>query len=400
MFAVLIVTSILAGRVWGEIFNSFFAGVIATTLWFCLMTTIDMSIIIFMDNNAKNWKMVAARLAVVLCVSYVNTTYIAIEMYHGAIVNNIIAMKTREVQHTADSVKVVNDGYQTERDQLNADVATARTNYNNWEAAEQAKIDAKRASLAQHYKDFMDETAGRSGSHLKGWGDAARADTTVMGIETREIAKMVADLDSAKAGSSMNVTLDAAKEKQVKRDTELVALINKNDAWLKVEQTKILDRKQDSYPELYDAMWMEARKRPFNFFMVFMLFFAIESMAVLMKLMGGKDNYDAELQLSKEKYAAENHWAQQLALQTGSNNHNSAMNGLIQDGAENQASHTWAMKSKMDAITSANIELAKKINEHLTAIENELASVPEGARASLREKLEKEYFASLGVNVN
>ena len=405
MFAAILVTSFLAGRVWGEIFNSTTAGIVIGCMWFVLMWALDRGIISFMDNENGNsrWIMVGTRIIMIISIAYINTTFIAMEIYHTAIANQIQMDKKAEFKHFNDSISVVKDGLQKERDQLVANVNSATTNYGAWLATEQQKIDDKRASLANHYNEFIGETAGRSGSHLKGWGDAARADTTVMGIEKRELAAMMARLDSIKEQGAPYISLQDARANLTKRDQELVAQIDSAGAFLAQKQLEINDRKQDGYGERTDAMWKQAAKRPFSFFMVFMMFFTLEAIAVLSKVISGSDNYDKELMLRKQKHAAEKQYQTAVKMQSDLNDYSQTMDNLVAAGLEQEISANARKKAVMDTLHVGNLDRIRQVQKQLAEIDALITPIAdktqrEMVKRTLVQKLFNSFSSVTSVN--
>lgn len=400
IFITLAVTSFLAGKVWGEIFGSFGAGVFIGCLWFAMMWALDRTIISLLDNQTGKSSMIIVftRLMMIFAISYINTTFIAMEIYHTAIANQIVMDKKTEFKHFNDSMSVVKTNIQTERDQLTADVNTANDGYGAWLAGEQKKIDDKRASLADHYQEFIGETAGRSGSHLKGWGDAARADTTVMGIETREIAAMVAALDSTKNQGSQYMALQDAKADLEKRDPELVAQLDSAGAFLAQKQLEIDDRKQDGYGERTDAMWKQAAKRPFSFFMVFMMFFTFEAIAVLTKVVSGEDNYNQELALRKRKHAAEHQYQASIEMQSKSNDYTNTMNTLINTGLTNEISANALRKAAQDQLHNGNVDRIKQTQKQIAEIDALVTPIADkNQRETVKKSLVQKLMSTFGV---
>lgn len=405
MFLALVVTSFLAGRVWGDIFHSTAAGILIGFMWFVLMWGIDRLIIVFMDNENgnKRYAMAALRFVMIIAIAYINTTFVTMEIYSTAIANNIMADKKAELKLVNDSVAVVKASIQNERDQLTDDVTSTTAAHESELAAEQAKVDEQRSLWRTHQDQFMAEVAGdvRTGtSGKKGWGDAARAMKKIADEDSLQLIMMTARLDTIKTHLGSYILLQNAKAKLEKRDPELVAQLDSVTSFVHQKEQEVMNRQQDGYGERTDAMWKEAGKRPFSFGMVMALFFTLESIAIVGKLIGRSDNYDKQLALIKQKHAADHQYAAEVALQQAANDHANTMGALYQQSVSGQAAQAATLKAQMATMSAANVELIKEVKNNLDAINAATAGMsPEDAN-TVRKSMKREFFQKIGFGVN
>lgn len=352
-----------------------------------------------MDKNS-GWKVVAARLIMIVGIGYLNTLFVSIEMYHTEIMAQIQENKDQKIASISDSITAVTNEYQSQRDQLQSDVDKANRSYLAWSADEQSKIDAQRTKWVEHQEQFMGEVAGHAGSHLKGWGDAAKADYVIIQDDSTTLQQMIAKFDADRSTAPVYLALVDAKNVLAKRDPELLSDIEKNRSYLDTRKVQVQDLKQDGFGDRVDAMWAQAGKRPFTFAMTFLFFLMLEAMPVLMKMMSVKGTYEEELRLHAEEFAVERMHQRNINVQTANNKFDSDMNSLIKTGLENKAIHNESISDSIKRIYTSNASRAADYQKHLEDIDTQVSVITDpDQRKAMREilvtKLATTYATSL-----
>ena len=399
IFFTIATTSALAGNSWGNIFHSLPVGVGISCIWFVLFLSLDRTVLKWMDKNS-GWKVAAARLIMILGVGYLNTLFVSMEMYHDEIMVQIQEDKMHEIAAVSDSITTVTKNFQKERDQLQANSDQAGTNYMAWAAAEQSKIDAQRALWVQHQNQFIGEVAGNIGSGKKGWGDAAKADEVVAKTDSIVLAQMIAKFDAEKEASPAWKAKVDAENVQKRRDPELLADITKNKDYLQGRSDLVTNRKQDGFGHRVDAMWKQAGKRPFTFFMTFVFFLMLESMPVLMKLMSTKGNYDFELALADKEYAAEQQYQRSIQLASKQQGYEATMENMRINSLREQTNRTAVINGLQDELNRQKLLGIDTLQKHLAEIESRVQVLPEEQREQVREVFTKKALQEFVSSVN
>lgn len=399
IFFTIATTSALAGNSWGNIFHSLPVGIGISCIWFVLFLSLDRTVLKWMDKNS-GWKVAAARLIMILGVGYLNTLFVSMEMYHDEIMAQIQEDKTHEIAAVSDSITIVTKNFQKERDQLQTNIDQANANYLAWASAEQSKIDAQRALWVEHQNQFIGEVAGNVGSGKKGWGDAAKADQLVAQTDSVVLAQMIAKFDTEKEASPAYQAKVAAENVQKRRDPELLADITKNQDYLKGRSDLVTNRKQDGFGHRVDAMWKQAGKRPFTFFMTFVFFLMLESMPVLMKLMSVKGNYDFELALADKEYAAEQHYQRSIQLASKQYGYEKTIEEMRVNHLREKANRGAVMNGLQDQANQQTLASIDNLQKHLAEIDLRVQSLPETEREQVREVFTKKALQDFVGSVN
>jgi hypothetical protein len=399
MVIIIAITSALAGNSWGNIFHSLPIGCAIGLVWFIMILSLDRTVLKWMDKNS-GWKVVAARLVMVVAVGYLNTLFVSIEIYHDEIMAQIQEDKQNEINGISDSVSVVNKKYQTERDQLQVTVDDAHKAYLGWAAEEQGKIDAQRTLWTEHNNQFIGEVAGNIGSGKRGWGDAAKAAYAIAQTDSITLAAMIAKFDADKETSPAYIAYTDAQKVQAKRDAELVTEINKNNDYLNQRTDGVHARKQDGFGHRVDAMWKQAGKRPFTFFMTFMFFLSLESMPVLLKAMSNKGNYETEIRLRTEEFATEKQHQRSVAMLTKQYGYSKTIDDITINHLRESANRLGVMNGLRQTAHDQRIQGLDALNKQLAEIEARLSSLPEEQREEIKQTFYKKVFAEFAQQLN
>jgi hypothetical protein len=391
IFFTIATTSALAGNSWGNIFHSLPVGVGISCIWFVLFLSLDRTVLKWMDKNS-GWKVAVARLVMILGIGYLNTLFVSMEMYHDEIMAQIQEDKMREIAGVSDSISTVTRAFQRERDQLQTNIDLANSNYLTWASGEQAKIDAQRAIWLGHQERIVEEVAGNVGSGKNGWGDAAKAAFSIAQIDSATLVAMMAKFDTENQNSPQYQAKVSAENVLKRRDPELLADITKNQDFLKGRSDLVTGRKQDGFGHRVDAMWTQAGKRPFTFFMTFMFFLMLESMPVLMKLMSTKGNYDFELALADKEFHAEQQYQRSIQLMTKQHDYEQTMEQKVNDHLQEQVRRKMTLNELRELVNQQTIVAFVILQKHLAEIEVKSQVLPEDQRKKTIEVFTAKAF--------
>jgi hypothetical protein len=306
----------------------------------------------------------------------------------------------REIASVSDSISTVTKVLQKEREQLQSNIDQASTNYLAWAAGEQSKIDAQRATWVEHQQRFVEEVAGNIGSGKRGWGDAATAAYTIAQTDSATLVAMIAKFDAEKEASPAYQAKVAAENVQKRRDPELLADITKNNDFVQGRSDLVTNRKQDGFGHRVDAMWKQAGKRPFTFFMTFVFFLMLESMPVLMKLMSTKGNYDFELALADKEYAAEQQYQRSIQLASKQYGYEKTIEEMRVNHLREQANRKAVMNGLQNQANQQTLAGIDNLQKHLADIESRLQTLPEESREQFREVFTKKALQEFTNSVN
>ncbi len=403
VFAVIAASAFLAGRTWGDIFHSQTAGIVIGIGWFFLIWALDRAVIVFMDNDHSNKRaVVLARFAMIFCIAFVNTTFIAMETFSTEIATQIRKNKDNQKALVADSITNVKNNLQKQRDAEFATMTSFSDAYTTATGTQQQLIDSQRATIAARRNELIGEVQGNIGSGKKGYGDAAKTKQAMLEQDEATLATMIARFDETKTSSPEYLALQDAKAKYQRREEQLVAEIAKADAFMASQTETITDSKQDGYADRSQAMWLVAKDNKILFFFFFLFFLTLESMAVLMKLMSGKDNYDEAVRLIKNEHAVMNQQAKALDLQTKTNSYQINMAGLIENSIGTQVTHANKVKSSLISLYNSSYDKLQLAQQHLNAMEALEFDDPEVGKA-VKDQLKQQYisqFTSIGSQLN
>lgn len=363
------VSALLAGDTWGDIFHSTGAGVFIGIVWFQIIWSLDRAVIVYMDNNTGNRAVVAGRFAIIFAVAFINTTFIAMKIFNTEINTFIAAKKDAQRGMVTDSIANVKNGYQMERDAEYASLTAVNQKYVDATAAGQKAIDDQRAIIKARRDELIGEVEGNVGSGKKGYGDAAKTKQAMLAEDEATLQTLIARYDETKQNSPEWLALQDAKVKYAKRDAQLLADIAKADAFLAGRTETITNSAQDGYADRSQALWGVAKGNKLLMFMVFVFFFTFESMSVLMKIMGGTDNYDEALRLIKLEHSVNEQQLKAETLQGTTNGYESRMNGLLVTAIDQKKDHANAVQQALANLATANSGLFSSVVGHINAID-------------------------------
>ena len=305
MFVIATVSALFAGKMWGDIFHSIPVGIVVFFLWFMLIWSMERSIIIYIDHgNGKKW-IIITRLLIVLIVSFVNTTFLGIMIFDTEIQQVLVEYRSDALKHNRNLEDNATGLIQAKRDVLSNDVVNAENAYNKFISDQESKIDNQRQQLATNKARLMNEIAGSVGSGFKGYGTAAKADEAVVAADQALLDQMVTKLENLRTNCPQYTALQDAKEKLNREDPPLLAQLQSIRKNFAERADNVNVQKMDGYSDRYDALWGVARKTPVLIIGFFLLFLAIESMPILMKIMASKDNYEEILSTLRNEKSAE-----------------------------------------------------------------------------------------------
>jgi len=395
MLVVAVMSAVFAARMWGDIFNSIVAEILVFFLWFNLIWAMERSIIIFFDNGNGKWVIATVRLVIVFFISFVNTSFAGIMVFDSEIKEVLVETRTANQKHVKsqedDAVSLI----QAKRDVLSGNVSDAENKYNKIISAQEARIDDQRKKLKESSDRLAGEIAGSVGSHVPGFAKAAQAAKEIMDADKKLLDEMISRLENQRTTCPEYSSLEIAKAKLAREDPPLLAQIEKTRKSFSEKASIVEVLKNDGYSDRYLALWGVAKKTPLLIISFFFLFFVIEALPIIMKLMANKDNYDEILNALKAEKSAEIAQNSELTMLQNMKKHNEAINPLREESLRTQliADATIAeLQTKLDDQKIARIQAVdtflRKINTSSTSFDPETVK-------QIKKQIQSKLMASL-----
>lgn len=260
VFTVVLMSSILAGVVWGRVFQSMAAGIGIGILWCLVMTMLDRNLLASMNggsnkSRSKTALLLVMRLAVAFVISHLNAQFAQLMIFEPEIQTVLSEQKLEQLRQADGSLR------------------QARDAYNLWRNGERTRIDTARAATIAARAEFVGEISGRGGSGRPGYAQIARTkEQEVTAAETALAGEEAAFTEATTSGTEAQNLRDAER-----RRAERQAQIRDKRTYGLVERLRALEQVAGNNPLVY---WMYA------------LFLLLEMLAFLVKMMSSTDEYD------------------------------------------------------------------------------------------------------------
>lgn len=308
MLIVILVSSLLAGKVWSDIYSPA-AGVLIAVVWFVLITALDRMIMTIMDHEKEKggWKrytIISVRILMVLGISYVNATIIQMMIFRPEIEQVIAEHRNADLQHVIDSITPVIDQFEADKAANDQLVIDAETSYQTWYANQTQAIRAQRDSLRMREDLWAKEIEGIVGSGKKGYGPAAKAKRELITQDSLRLAAMEAEFAASTITTPEYQAIATAQKLRDSRNAVIDRDIAKTKLFEARELKRVEAQKIDGFSDRYDALHVVAGRNVFVYAW-FLLFILIEALTIIVKMMMGRDAYDDALQLQSQQFYAE-----------------------------------------------------------------------------------------------
>lgn len=270
LFVTVLASSVLAGIAWSLVSESALVGVFIGTAWFVLFSALDRCLMSSMDGSSKGQKpkraaLMLGRVAIIVIMAHLNAQFVQLWMFN----EEIQAVLKEDKQKKLSAITEV------ER--------TAQAKYQEWYNAERSRIDDAWKSVRERQNQLVGEIAGRIGSGKVGEGPAAKAQRDAL---AREEANLKKEEQSFREAASFGVEAEALKQAKADSNDARERIHNKKKNGL-TDRSKALDKvASDS-----TMVWW-----------IYGLFFLIECLAFLVKMLSGEDEYD--FRLTRERQVA------------------------------------------------------------------------------------------------
>lgn len=301
MLSAVIFSAFAAGFTGYTIFDSIVAALVFAIFWAGFVLAIDRAILVFMDrqkaNDARTWSIIVVRLAIVLVLGYLNSTMMELKVFEKEIESQIrqnideetLALKdSLKMEHAlADSILLTN---QEKLKKAESEHASFMAGVNS----EIANLDGQILALRN---ELIGEIQGRVGSGQQGDGPAAEElRVQITALENQKLSMMQNAGQVNETGISGTALAEARKayEKAVKETDRKHDLLNEAE---KKGEERILQNHTYGFADRYAALHQVASEQWFLAAMFFLLFFAFESMAIILKLLSGKSEYEKAIEI-------------------------------------------------------------------------------------------------------
>jgi hypothetical protein len=373
MFIAVFISAAIACSVWGEILQSEKAGLIVGLGWFLAVAAIDRSILTFMDhdsdsNSWKKYTIVFARLAMVLGISYLNTTIAEMKIFEKEIAEVIQNQKDSRINFVGDSIAIHIDSLEAIKALTLASFSKIQNEYTKWTASQEAEIISMRQALRDREDIWVQEIEGLVGSGKKGYGPAAKAKREAIKQDSIRLEEKIASFNLAKTTTPEFVSLQDGQtlrdKKLAELDNAIFALNNYNSS----ETASTNARALDGFSHRYNALGVVAKETPVLVYAVFIMFFIFESLVVLLKMMMGRDAYDEAIRLQNLEFVVEKQHSVSLQLATSQATYLESMNqaqsramvariDMVNNQVQNNQRYKDALSQKLNDISAYVAEI-------------------------------------------
>lgn len=326
MLAVLTATSLIAATVWSDIIGPVF-GICTAIVWFWIITTVERAIIKFIDHdNAKNigkvitFKavaliaiVVAVRILLVYTISSFNARMMEMQVFRPEIMADIASQRQIKTNRLGDSVNSIVTGFQQEKSALAKNVDLKNAIYQNAIAGMQKKIDNLRDSTLNQQNRLSGEIEGLVGSGLKGYGPAATAKQQALTRDSDMLVQMQASLDASKHTMPEYLALQQAIADKNAGWSNIDAQIAEAQNSHKEKAIELKTMKLDGFNDRFHALErLAADSALMRLF--FLLFFTLEALPILLKMIMGKDALTVEISIEILQHETTHQYEKLLAL--------------------------------------------------------------------------------------
>lgn len=369
MFMAVFASAFVTTCVWTSIKGPT-AGLLIGILWFVLMWTIDRMIVIYMDHDVPGftWKkgaVVAGRLLLVFGLSGFNSTVAEMMILDTEIHQVLVADKQATLSQLNDSIDVANKPLESEKRALVNEVRSKTDEYTLWTTMRNAQIKAAEDSLRARENMWIGEIEGIVGSGKKGYGPAAKAKREAISQDSIRLVQARIDFENEKLSDAHYMAIQSAEGARDVRTAELNILIAKNVAYQEKETARINALKDDGFIDRYHALHTVAGDAPVFAFIIFLIFFCIEALVVILKLLSKRDAYDEAIKLQSEEFVADKQHSIISKIQQAKNSLADTLNEMRAAHAKNSAESVGKIMLQENIHLSHERQRIKSIKEHL-----------------------------------
>lgn len=283
------------------IFGSLPACLAFALFWAGFVLAIDRAILVFMDrqtkSNGKTWAIISVRLIIVFVLGYLNSTMMELKVFETEIEAQIRQNIDRETSTLKDSLKIEHatlDSILLVKQERLKRAESEHSTFMTGVGSGIAELDAQILTLRN---ELIGEIQGRVGSGRQGDGPAAEELRIQIAALESQKASMIQNAGIADASSVSAVALTEARkayEKAIQETDEKHADLIEAE---KKDEQRILENHTYGFADRYSALHQVASDQWFLAAMFFLLFFAFESMAIILKLLSGKSEYEKAIEI-------------------------------------------------------------------------------------------------------
>jgi len=403
MLAAVIFSGFAAAFTGYTIFGSVPACLVFALFWAGFVLAIDRAILVFMDrqtkNNGKTWAIISVRLIIVFVLGYLNSTMMELKVFEKEIESQIRQNIDEKTLALKDSLKMEHALLDSSLLAHQERLKKAEDEHSTFMASVGSGIAKLDAQILALRNELIGEIQGRVGSGHQGDGPAAEElRIQIAALESQKMSMLQSAGQADEASVSAIALTEARKvyEKATKESDEKHAQLN--EAEKKGEQ-RILENHTYGFADRYSALHQVASGQWFLAAMFFLLFFAFESMAIILKLLSGKSEYEkaieiiyanredeqsiamqATLEKLAKQYEKDSHFYAEIARQ-GANVQHAMSTATIQESEilrakaarlNQLAGDERAVATNTEAFVKAKVEGVEKSLEHI----QRLASKP------------------------
>lgn len=395
MVAAVIFSGFAAAFTGYTIFGSLPACLVFAIFWAGFVLAIDRAILVFMDrqtdNNRKTFAIIAVRLLIVFVLGYLNSTMMELKVFEKEIESQIRQNIDDETLALRDSIATEHALADSALVPIEEKLKLAEAEHSTFMSGVGQQIADLDAQILALRNELVGEIQGRVGSGRQGDGPAAEELRVQIAALEAQKQSMLDGASSADEASVSAVALKEARSAFEKATKER----DKRQTDLNVGEEKGVKRIEENhtygFADRYSALHQVAEDEWFLALMFFLLFFAFESMAIILKLLSGKSEYERAIQIIYTNRENDQNISIQATLETLANQYEKDKL-FYEQVAKNAADVQHAMDSatgQESAILKAKVSRIAQLASDERAVSQEMVNYADARAYGINESLDK-----------